>query len=160
MHSFETQTEDLATQGLKELFENIQNESIIEADLITHVDDHCMEEIPEDIESFMDEMLNSDRREEVHPYDAMLDYDDLEKTIPDDVEGTLNVDGRETIYAIGDRKPQRNGTADTDWQKIRITLDSGSTVDAVSNDELCQVEATPCTGAEPIEPCSWQMTRR
>ena len=32
-------------------------------------------------------------------------------------------------------------------QKIKTTLDSGSTVDVMSSDELCQVEAVPCTGS-------------
>ena len=59
-------------------------------------------------------MLDSDRRQEVQPYDAMFDYNNLEKTTPDVVEETLIVDGRETVYAIGERKPQRYGTADTD----------------------------------------------
>ena len=52
----------------------------------------------------------------------MFDYDNLEKKVRDVVEETLNVDGRETVYAIGDRKPQRYGTADTDWKKIRILV--------------------------------------
>ena len=34
-----------------------------------------------------------------------------------------------------------------DWQKIRITLDSGSTVDVMPSDELCQVDTVPCTGS-------------
>ena len=91
--------------------------------------------------------MNSERHHGERPYDAWLDVDNLEKTIPDGVEEMLHVDGHETIYAIGDRKPQRYGTADTDWQKIRITLDPGSTVDVMPNDELCQVEAVPCTGS-------------
>ena len=83
----------------------------------------------------------------VRPYDAWFDSDNLETTIPDVVEKMLHVDGHETIYAISDRKPQRYGTADTDWQKIRITFDSGSTVVVMLNDELCQDEAIPCTGS-------------
>ena len=38
------------------------DESIIEADLITHAGDSCNEEIPEEGESLIDEMLDSDRR--------------------------------------------------------------------------------------------------
>ena len=49
MHSVETQTEDLATHGLKELCETVQDESIIETDLITYVDDHFKDKIPEDV---------------------------------------------------------------------------------------------------------------
>ena len=51
------------------------------------------------------------------------------------------------VYAIGDKKPERRGTTYGEWQKIRITLDSGSTVDVMPADELCQVEAVPCTGS-------------
>ena len=40
LHSVETQTEDLATHGLKELFDIVQDESIIETDPITYVNDH------------------------------------------------------------------------------------------------------------------------
>ena len=49
------------------------------------------------------------------------------------------------VYAIGDKKPEPYGSTDSEWQKIRITLDSGATVDVMPNDELCQVEAVPCT---------------
>ena len=89
-------------------------------------------------------MLDGDRRQEVHPYDAMFDYDDLEETIP---EAKAIIGECEAVYAVGDRKPQRCGTTDTDWQKIRITLGSGSTVDVIPSDELCQSEAVPCTGS-------------
>ena len=36
--------------------------------------------------------------------------------------------------------------SDVVWQKIRITLDSGSTVDVMPDDKLCQVDVVPCTG--------------
>ena len=42
LHSVETQT-----HGLKELFEIVQDESIIETGLITYADDHCEEEMPD-----------------------------------------------------------------------------------------------------------------
>ena len=54
LHSVETQTEDLATHGLKELFEIVQDESIIETGLITYADDHYEEEMSDDVESFID----------------------------------------------------------------------------------------------------------
>ena len=104
LHSFETQTEDLATHGLKELFENISDENIIDEDPMAHVDDSFQEEIPKEFKSFINKMLDNDRHQGVHPYDAMFDFENLEKTIPDVVEEMLHVDGHETIYAIGDRK--------------------------------------------------------
>ena len=132
---------------MKELFDNIVDENIIDEDLMAHDDHSFKEEMPEEVESFIDEMLNSDRHHEVHTYDVWFYFDNLEKTIPDVVEEMLHIDGHETIYAIGDRKPQHYGTADADWQKIRIAFDSGSTVDVMPNDELCQVEVVPCTGS-------------
>ena len=114
---------------------------------MAHDNDSFKEEIPGEVESFIDEILNSERHHGERPYDAWLDVDNLEKTIPDGVEEMLHVDGHETIYAIGDRKQQRYRAADTNWQNIRITLDSGSTVDVMPNDEFCQVEAVPCTGS-------------
>ena len=59
----------------------------------------------------------------------------------------LYIDEHETSFAIGDRKAERYGSTDTEWQKIRITFDSSSTVDVMPNGELCQVEAVPCTGS-------------
>ena len=56
-------------------------------------------------------------------------------------------DESEDVYAIGDKKPKRYGSTDSEWQKIRFTLDPGSTVDVMPNDELCQVEAGPCKGS-------------
>ena len=144
MHSVETQTEDLATHGLTELFEIVQDENIIDTGLITYADDHYEEEMSDDVGSFIDEMLDGDRRQEVRPYDAMFDYDGLEET---NIDGKVIIGKCETIYAVGDRKPQPYGKTGTDWQKIRITLDSGSTGDVMPSDELCQVEAVPCTGS-------------
>ena len=46
-----------------------------------------------------------------------------------------------------DLKPERYGSTDTDWQKMRIKFDSGSTVDCMPNDECCQVDAVPFTGS-------------
>ena len=100
LHSVETQTEDLATHGLKELFETIQDEIIIETDLITYDDDHYEEEMPDDVESFIVEMLDGERHQEVHPYDAMFDYDDLEET---NIEGKVIIGEYESVYAVGDR---------------------------------------------------------
>ena len=108
---------DLATHGLKEHFENIEDENIIDKDLMAHDDDSFKEEMLEEVESFIDEMLNSDRHHGACPYDALFDFDNLKKTILDVFEEMLHVDGHETIYAIGDRKPQHYGTANTDWQK-------------------------------------------
>ena len=45
-----------------------------------------------------------------------------------------------------DKKPERRVVTDGDWQKIRITLDSGSTVDVMPDDEFCQVDVVSCTG--------------
>ena len=97
----------------------------------------------DDIEGFIDEMLDGDRRQEVHPYEAMFDYDGLEEM---NIEGKVIIGRCATIFAVGDWKPQRYGKMDTDWQKIRISFHSGSTVDVMPGDELCQVEAVPCTG--------------
>jgi hypothetical protein len=58
LHSVEMQTEDLATRGLKELFATMQDESIIVTDVITYVDDHCEEEMPDDVGSLLDKMLD------------------------------------------------------------------------------------------------------
>ena len=68
LHSVETQTEDLATHCSKELFETVQDESIIETDLIAYVNDHRNEdiEIPEDVESFIDEMLDLPVELQIH----------------------------------------------------------------------------------------------
>lgn len=63
----------------------------------------------------------------------------------------------ETIYAIGDQKPERYGSTDADWQHFRITLESGSMVDVTPNDELCQVEAVPCTGSRRIGPANTKL---
>ena len=65
----------------------------------------------------------------------------------DDGDEDRGVGELETICAIGDRKPERYGSTDTEWQKIRITLDSGSAVDVMPTDEFCQIEAVPCTGS-------------
>ena len=46
-------------------------------------------------------------------------------------------DAAEVVYAIGDKTPERYGPTDSEWQKIRITLDSGPTVDIMPNDGLC-----------------------
>ena len=129
---------------MKELFETVQDESIIDTSLITCADDHYEEESSDEVESFIDEMLDGDQQQEAHPYDAMFDYDGLEET---NFEGKVIIGSCETIYAVGDRKPQRYGRTGTDWQKVRITLDSGSTVDVMPSDELCHVEAVPCTGS-------------
>ena len=73
--------------------------------------------------------------------------DGLGKLLDDGDGDHRGADESETICAIGDRKPERYESTDTDWQKNRITLDSGSTVDVMPNDEICQVEAVPCTGS-------------
>ena len=65
--------------------------------------------------------------------------DSLGKLLDDGDDDHRGAEESETAYAIRDRKPERHGSTDTDWQKIRITLDSGSTVDVMPNDELCQV---------------------
>ena len=67
-----------------------------------------------------------------------LEYDD---------ESHRHVDESEAVDAIGDKRPERRVVSDGDWQKIRITLDSVSTVDVLPSDELCQMEAVPCTGS-------------
>ena len=59
--------------------------------------------------------------------------------------GTI-VDCIDTVNAVGDAKPGRVEKVG-DWQKIRITLDSGSTVDVMPADELCQVDTVPCTSS-------------
>ena len=92
-----TQTEDLATQGLKELVGRILDESIIETDLTTYADDHCEEQMPDDVESFIGEMLDCDLRQEGHPYDAMLGFDGLEET---NIEGKVIIGKYESVYAV------------------------------------------------------------
>ena len=44
LHSVETQTEDLATHGLKEFSENIEDENIIDKDRMAHDDDSFKQE--------------------------------------------------------------------------------------------------------------------
>ena len=56
------------------------------------------------------------------------------------------VEFMESVDAVGDKQPDRKVVSGGEWQKIRITLDSGSTVDVMPHDELCQVDAVPCTG--------------
>ena len=73
--------------------------------------------------------------------------EDIDSPSVKSAEEELYMDEHETIFAIGDRKPERYGSTDTEWQKIRIIMDSGSTVDVMPNDELCQVEAILCTGS-------------
>ena len=63
----------------------------------------------------------------------MFDDDGREET---NIEGKVIIGNCETIYAVGDRKPQRYGKTVTDWQKIRITLGSGSTVGRDSSSRL------------------------
>ena len=57
-------------------------------------------------------MLSSERPCEEQLDDVWFDFDGLERTIRAVVEEMLHVDGHETIYAVGDRQPQRYGTAD------------------------------------------------
>ena len=52
----------------------------------------------------------------------------------------------DSVDAVGDKQPDRRITSEGEWQKIRITHDSGSTVDAMPQDQLCQLETVPCTG--------------
>ena len=58
----------------------------------------------------------------------LLEYDDSDHHHDD----TVNTDG--------DKKPERRVEKVGDWQKIRITSDSGSKVDVMPADELCQVD--------------------
>ena len=58
---------------------------------MAHVDDSFQEENPKEVESFIDEILDSDRHQGVHLHDASFDVDHREKTIPDVVEEMLNV---------------------------------------------------------------------
>ena len=75
----------MATHGLKEFVEDIEDKNIIDKDLIAHDSDSFKEELPEDVVSFIDEMLNSNRHHG-RPYEAWFDLDNFEKTIPDAVE--------------------------------------------------------------------------
>ena len=68
-------------------------------------------------------------------FGKLLDYGD----------GDHNHD--DAVNAVGDKKPERRVEKVGDWQKIRTTLDSGSTVDVMPADELCQVDTVPCTGS-------------
>ena len=63
LHSVETQTEDSATHGLKELFEIVQDENIIDTGFITYADDHYEEEISDAVESIIDELMDGDRQQ-------------------------------------------------------------------------------------------------
>ena len=74
----------------------------------------------------------------------LLEYDD---------ENHRHVDESEAAAAISDNRPDRRVVRDGEWQTIRITLDSDSTVDVMPNDVLCQVEAVPCTGSR----ANWTM---
>ena len=94
LHSVETQTEDVATHGLKELVETIPDEIIIETDLITYADDHYEEKMPDDIESLIGEMLDCDLRQEGHIYGAMFDFDDREAKSPTEESGDVLIDYR------------------------------------------------------------------
>ena len=67
----------------------------------------------------------------------LLEYGDEGRQCPDESE---------VAYAVGDSKPECRGTAEEEWQNIRITLDSGSTVDVMPADEFCQAETVQCTG--------------
>ena len=73
--------------------------------------------------------------------------DGLGKLLEYDDESHRHVDESEAVDAIGDKRPERRVVSDGDWQKVRITLDSASTVDVMPNLELCQVEAVLCTGS-------------
>ena len=56
------------------------------------------------------------------------------------------MDESDAVDAIGGNRPDRRAVSDGEWQKIRITLESVSTVDVMPNDEVCQVEGCSCTG--------------
>ena len=56
------------------------------------------------------------------------------------------IDYKDEVCTVGDKKPVRQGERIGNWQKIRITLDSGSIVDVMPAEELCQVDTVPCTG--------------
>ena len=73
--------------------------------------------------------------------------DGIGKLFEYDDENPRHADESDAFVAIGDERPDRRVVSDGEWQKIRITLDPGSTVDVMPNDELCQVEAVPCTGS-------------
>jgi hypothetical protein len=73
-----------------------------------------------------------------------IDYFDQECPMCDGLGKCIEF--MESVDAVGDKQPDRKTVNEGDWQKIRITLDSGSTVDVMPHDELCQVDAVPCTG--------------
>ena len=52
---------------MKEFFELVQDEIIIGTCLITYADDHYEEKMPDDVESFIEQMLDGDRRQQNDP---------------------------------------------------------------------------------------------
>jgi hypothetical protein len=72
-------------------------------------------------------------------------FDDLECTLCNGIGKLADCDN--DVCAVGDKRPAKPAEKIGDWQKIRITLDSGSTVDVMPADELCQVDTVPCTGS-------------
>ena len=48
---------------------------------------------------------------------------------------------------IGGVQTRKSTESEDGWQKIRITIGSGSTVDVMPSEDLCQVNTVPCTGA-------------
>ena len=72
--------------------------------------------------------------------------DGICKLLECDDESNQHADQSDAVDAIGDRIPERRVVTDGEWQKIRMTLDSASTVDVMPDDGLCQFDAVPCTG--------------
>ena len=165
VHNTWTQTESLVFHGPREEFKRIDDDHIIgQGDVVDEKiivreetiepsvssDEQIIvqEEIMEsEMEAFVDGLLQEvdvvcpgcegTGRDYFHG-DCRL-CDSLGKLLDDGDDDHRGAEESETAYAIRDRKPERHGSTDTDWQKIRITLYSGSTVDVMPNDELCQV---------------------
>ena len=71
--------------------------------------------------------------------DVKLESVDGQRTDQEDPEWEL-------VCAVGDKEPSHQPRPGRDWKKIRICHDSGSTVDVMPDEELCEVDTTPCTG--------------
>ena len=117
----------------REEFERIDDDHIIEQNVSRYEQIIVQEEIMEsDMEAFVGLLQETDvvcpvcegtGKDYFHDDCALcdgigmlLEYGDGDHRCADESE---------TMYAIGDQKPERYRSTNTDWQKIHITVDSG-----------------------------------